>query len=220
MSLPRNLSSTAESTGKGSYSRPTISAPFIAEPKLTAETGHQQLEYKKPENYSSMRSLVPNQGFVARRQPSRDRRGNKSEPPTPTPDSPPERKSSHKLPALVRDHAVVFSAKENSGYENYTEDDIDTHVEVSISSIGRHRNISNSSLGSSSIGRSSSISSSSYSSISAQKMTNSNHGKEDGLHRRSKAEVAASNSFSSDNSLRENLEEMKTAEKTVEHLHK
>jgi len=217
MSLPRDLSRTGESTGKGPYTRPTISAPFIAEPKLTAEPRHQQHEYRKSENYGSMRSLaVPNQGFVARRQPSRDRSGNKSEPPTPTPDSPPDRKSSHKLPALVRDHAVVFSAKDTSGDENHIEDDTAAHVEVSISSIGRNRRFSNSSFGSSSIGRSSSISSSSYSSNSAQKMTNSNIGKVDGFHRRSKAEVATSNSFSSENSLKETPEVIKTPEKDVE----
>ena len=102
------LSGTGESTGKGLYTRPTISAPFIAEPKLRADPGHQQYEHKKPENYGrlvrsligkdhrnliycdvlllhkfdmvesndpvfadlsfySMRSLVPNQGFVAKR---------------------------------------------------------------------------------------------------------------------------------------------------------
>jgi len=159
---------TGESTGKGPHTRPNISAPFLAEPKLTGDPRQEQHEHKKVDSYGSMRLLVPNQGFVARRQPSRDRSGNKSEPPTPTPDSPPDRKSSHKLPALVRDHAVVFSAKDTSGDEKPNEEDNAAHVEVSISSIGRRRRFSNSSFDSSSIGRSSSISSSSYSSNSAQ----------------------------------------------------
>jgi len=208
---------TGSSSGKGSYSRPTISAPFVAEPRLTAEPRQQQ-EDRKQENFGSMRSLVPNQGFVARRQPSRERSG-KSEPPTPTPESPPDRKSSHKLPALVRDHAVVFTAKDTSGDENHNDEDTAAHVDISISSIGRNRKFSNSSFDSSSVGRSSSISSS-YSSYSAQKATNPNLGRAEtsaaGYHRRSKVEVATSNSFSSENSLKEPTPDMKTSEKALE----
>lgn len=211
---------TGNSTSKSSYSRPTISAPFVAEARLTTHEPleQEQQEDRKQENFGSMRSLVPNQGFVARRQPSRER-GGKSEPATPTPESPPDRKSSHKLPALVRDHAVVFTAKDTSGDENHNHDDSADHVEVSISSIGRNRQSSNSSFDSSSVGRSSSISSS-YSSYSARKASNTNLGRAEtnaaGYHRRSKVEVATSNSFSSENSMKEPSSETRTQEKSAE----
>eukprot|EP00092_Neocalanus_flemingeri_P041025 GFUD01044669.1.p1 GENE.GFUD01044669.1~~GFUD01044669.1.p1 ORF type:complete len:716 (-),score=198.32 GFUD01044669.1:58-2205(-) len=221
----QNLFSRAggsSSASKGPYTRPTISAPFVAEPRLTEQAQDYQQEDRKPENYGSMRSLFPIQGIAARRQPSRER-GGKSEPATPTPESPPEspplltdRKPSHKLPALVRDHAVVFKAKDVSEDENHNKDEND-HVEVSISSLGRNRNrkSSGSSLESSSVCRSSSISSN-YSTYSARKTSNVAIGRAEttaaSYHRRSKVEVAMSNSFSSENSFKEPTSYMKTSE--------
>eukprot|EP00091_Calanus_sinicus_P023717 TRINITY_DN8170_c0_g1_i1.p2 TRINITY_DN8170_c0_g1~~TRINITY_DN8170_c0_g1_i1.p2 ORF type:complete len:135 (-),score=29.16 TRINITY_DN8170_c0_g1_i1:1429-1833(-) len=107
------------------------------------------------------------------------------------------------------------------GDENHNEDDSVDHVEVSISSIGRNRQSSNSSFDSSSVGRSSSISSS-YSSYSARKASNTNLGRAEtnagGYHRRSVVEVATSNSFSSENSIKEPSPEPKPQEKPAEQI--
>ena len=112
----------------------------------------------------------------------------------------------------------MFSAKDTSGDENHNQDDT-AHVEVSISSIGRNRKSSNSSLDSSSVGRSSSVSSN-YSSYSARKTSNAFLGRAEttaaSYHRRTMVEVATSNSFSSDSSLKENASSVTTSEKTPE----
>jgi len=216
----QNLFSRGGTNGssRSSYIKPTISAPFIAEPRLTDQEHLEPHEERKQENYGSMRSLHPNQGLVARRQPSRER-GGKSEPATPTSESPPLRKPSHKLPALVRDHAVVFSTRDTSGDENHNQDESAAHVKVSISSIGRNRKSSNSSLDSSSVDRSSSVGSS-YSSYSARKTSQDILARAEttamGYHRRNKVEVEMNNSFSSESSSKDTSSNLKKTEINLE----
>merc|ERR1711971_122326 len=131
MSLPRVLHRTGNRSALRTKSpfRPTISAPIMnegasGEPKRKEESSEE--EDARKEAYTkaqSMKSLFQQgQSIAAKRMPSRDRKKSaKSEPVTPTGTlktsirpSDDIHRPSHKLPALVRDHALTLANRNKS----------------------------------------------------------------------------------------------------------
>merc|ERR550532_1072911 len=131
MSLPRALQRNGNRAALRTKSpfRPTISAPIMSEGS-SSETKRKEEsseeEESRKEAYSkaqSMKSLFQQRHtMAAKRMPSRDRKKSaKSEPVTPTGTlkttvrpSDDIHRPSHKLPALVRDHALTLANRNKS----------------------------------------------------------------------------------------------------------